>query len=46
MVLSDWARKWQKIFGADKSRVMQTEKACPKYTLLDTKVLSKKQIIS
>lgn len=34
--------KWQKIFSADKSRVIQTEKTCSKYTLMDSKLSVKK----
>ena len=30
--------KWQKKFGADRCRVMLTEKACCKYTLMDSKL--------
>lgn len=34
--------KWQKRFGAGKSTVIQTEKACPKYTSMDSKLSIKK----
>lgn len=34
--------KWQKKFSAEKSRVIQTEETCPKYTLMDSKLSVKK----